>query len=186
MWIAGERRRAFLLRAAGFCFGVLAGAVAFGAAIGFAAGRLGGASRATAGIVLLVAAASVLHEALGRSFRLPDLRWQVPRDWMRSFWTGALAFGVIMGAGVFTRTLSMTFYLYLLLCAFSGSAAWAAAIASAYGATYVAGFVYGSVAWRRLEAGGHADAMDRVAQRLRPVAVVGALAAAVTAGITLG
>ena len=183
MWVAGERTQAFVGRIGVFCVGVLTGA----SGIAFAAHAAGSSVWRSVSTTLIVAVAlvSALHEGSRRKVRLPDLGWQVPREWMRHFWAGAFAFGAIMGAGVFTRTLSMTFYLYLVLCAFSATAGVALAMGLAYGGTYVAAFLAGTIAWRSAAAGAHADGMIRIASALRPVVVLSAVVAALVAALAV-
>jgi hypothetical protein len=77
-------------------------------------------------LTLAMAAASLL--LAGREigmwrFRLPEHRWQVPREWQHSLGRGRAlaAYGAILGAGVFNMIASGNFYLLLMRPAVLGS-----------------------------------------------------------------
>lgn len=120
-----------------------------------AAAAASGATLATAGegaaavwddstVVLGVALGGValvyaLHELAFVRLPVPGRDWQVPADWVRGgFYRSAAVWGVIVGAGVFTR---ITFAIVPILLAWlfvAGDIAYGAAAGAAYGATRAA------------------------------------------------
>jgi hypothetical protein len=173
---AGEERGRWVARAAVFALGAAAGATAIGALLGF----VGSVALESHSVGIAVAAATVAALVIARELGgapvfVPQRRWQVPRKWLRDrFWLGALGFGTIMGAGIFTFIPSLVFYLYLLACLLIGSAGHGALLGLVYGLCF-AGAVFLSGAVRRpAEPVGYADRGLTAGARAR---VVGALAA---------
>lgn len=120
-----------------------------------------------AAIAGVVGLAVLARETIGHRVPVPQVPWQVPRQWMRAFWGGAVAFGGIMGIGALTRQPSSLFHLYVIACIVSADAKIGAALGGIYGATYLAGFLYGTIAWREETGGGQEDralAMSRWAR----------------------
>lgn len=83
----------------------------------------------------VIVSAIVVRETVGRAVPIPQVPWQVPRQWLRRYWVGAGVFGGVMGMGIFTRQPSALFFLYLLGCVVSGR----------FGRGVVWGFVFGGV-----------------------------------------
>jgi hypothetical protein len=166
----------YVARMVVFALSELVAAIGFGAALG----AMGQWALGTVEPTVLTALAALLgiavltRETVARRVRVPGFRWQVPQEWLLSFWGGAAAFGGIMGMGVFTRQPSALFHLYVAACMLSADARLGATLGAIYGTTYLAGVVYGTVAWRNEAGGGQDDRLQAWSQRAR---WIGALAA---------
>jgi hypothetical protein len=161
------------MRLAVFGIATIASAIAFAALLG----ALGEALLDARGpwlvaAVAVVAAAVLLRETRFRGVRVPQLTWQVPREWLRSFWGGAAAFGAVMGMGVFTLQPSALFHAYLIGCVLAGSGP-AAVAGAVYGGVYVAGVVWATVAWRGCVAGAQEERAKRLSARFRWLGLAG-------------
>jgi hypothetical protein len=118
VWFAeGHRRRMEIGRSVLFGVAVLLGATALAGTLGVVGSELlaRGSPPVTIGVGVFVGAV-VLRETIGREVPIPEVRWQVPRRWLRHHWAGAGAFGWIMGMGILTRQPSALFHLYLAGC----------------------------------------------------------------------
>jgi hypothetical protein len=174
VWLApqSERRRA-ILRAIAFVLGVLVGSLVFGFVLGLAGDAFFDGPMATV-ILVAVTVVTVVVEVAWRSAYVPQFRWQVPRHWLLSRWRGYLVFGVVMGAGAFTRQPSILYYLYPLACLASGSPLLGAVFGGVYGLTFAGLFVYGTIVWRNGPAGGRGDRALALQRYARVVAAVAA------------
>lgn len=181
VWLVPEvQRRRYIIRVAVFAAALLAAAIATGtgaALVGEQLLPLGNGTVMTA-VAASIAGFVLVRETRGRRLPIPQLRWQVPRAWMRRMWGGAVAFGAAMGSGVFTLQPSALFHLYLLGCALSGTATRGAAMGAIYGATYVAVVAFATARWR-LGAPGYSpgyqsDILEHVAARVRWVGAIAA------------
>jgi hypothetical protein len=158
-------------------FGVatIGAAAFFGSVVGALGEAVGPLDRPWAVVALaLVAGFAMVRELVARDVPVPQLRWQVPRVWMQSFWGGAIAFGTAMGVGIFTLQPSALFHLYVIGCFASASPAIGAIFGTVYGLVYFSGFTYGTVAWRACGPGGQEDRVRLLSSRVR---ILGALAA---------
>jgi hypothetical protein len=118
----------------------IAAATLAGAAVGALAGSAGSLLRAAlpfgwlAGPVLVLAVAYGLHELGVWRLPQPERAWQVPNEWIvRRPLLGAAAFGLILGAGVFTFIPFTSFYLVLAWEALVADPVAGAWIGAAYG-----------------------------------------------------
>ena len=190
VWLAREdERKRYGRRLLLFSVALVTGAVATGTALAAFGTWLWPAASGTALTAALVAIGVLVlaRELFLRKAPIPQLKWQVPRGWMRRFWAGAVAFGATMGAGLFTLQPSALFHVYVLGCLASTDVRRGAVMGATYGLTYVAVFLYATMRWRPGTAGYstgyHWDKMQALAGRLRPV---GALAAPLVALVPSG
>lgn len=181
---ASERRGRFKARVAVF----IAAAALGGAAVGLALGSLGeeiatahlGAAGATAGLDLLLCV--VVAYALARELRrphwpVPQLSWQVPRVWMRRFWLGAIAFGSIMGSGLFTYQPTALFWIYAMSLLSLHNPSLGAILGGTYGVAFSVGTnVYGYL-WRMGAPGSQYDRAQDLLARIHLAATGTAVAA---------
>ena len=117
----------------------LAATTAGGALLGALLGGIGAGLRALVPfgallvIAALLAAAYGLHEAGVWRLPHPERAWQVPNSWiMERPVLGAVAFGLILGAGIFTFIPFTSFYLLLVWELLAGPVA-GAVLGGAYG-----------------------------------------------------
>jgi hypothetical protein len=117
----------------------LAATTAGGALLGALLGGIGASLRALVPFEVLIVAAALLAAAYGLHeagvWRLPrpERAWQVPNSWiMERPLLGAVAFGLILGAGIFTFIPFTSFYLLLVWELLSGPVA-GAVLGGAYG-----------------------------------------------------
>ena len=166
----------YVIRMIAFGLAEVVAAAAFGAALGLL-GQVTLGSAPTAAVTAVAAvlgAAVLLRETIARRVPIPGAHWQVPREWLQPFWGGAAAFGGIMGMGIFTRQPSALFHLYVAACFLSTEAWIGATLGAIYGVTYFGVVVYGTIAWRNEEGGGHDERLLAWSPWVR---TVGALAA---------
>jgi sulfite exporter TauE/SafE len=131
-------------------------ATAGGAALGALMGLLGAALQPLVPLPLALALAVALAVAYGlheaRVWRLPhpERQWQVPNSWIvRRPLLGAVAFGLVIGAGVFTFIPFTSFYILLAWQALSGSPLVGALLGGVYGLARALPVVTGAVVTRR-------------------------------------
>jgi len=169
------------LRAVVFGGATIAGAAAVGTLLGWSASSLVLHSAFSA-VLALIAVALAVVQLLRPRLRLSFSRWQVPREWMRHFWLGATTFGLVMGAGIFTRTPSAVYYVYIAGCAMSGSAAMGLVFGVAYGMTYAVALPVAARLWRDSPPGGQAD---RAQVLLRRAHLAGTAAAPIVLALAI-
>jgi hypothetical protein len=177
VWLAQDSRtrRLLVIRLVVFWAALLMGAIALGALLGgLGAALLPRGSGPVAIALGVLAGLVILRETVGRRIPIPQIRWQVPREWLRNPWAGAVAFGSIMGMGVFTRQRSALFHLYVLGCLCSGSWGRGALLGLVYGITYVSTFARGLAYTRVGEPGLGVDWVARTWTRVRWVGVTAA------------
>jgi hypothetical protein len=63
---------------------------------------------------------------------------------MRAYWRGPIAFGLIMGSGLFTYIPTALYYVYLVSCMASRAPAEGALLGACYGVSYSLAFIYGA------------------------------------------
>jgi hypothetical protein len=147
-------RRTARCRSAVFGLALLLGSVALAGALGWVGSTL--LPRGSTQVLItvgVITVAVILRETVGRRIPLPGTRWQVPRRWLRHNWTGAAAFGWIMGIGVLTRQPSALFHLYLVGCLVSGGAGRGMTFGLVFGAVYLTLFLHGAFVAARSEEG---------------------------------
>ena len=169
-WSIGAR----LLRFALFVSAATAAAGAMGAALG-ALGHLA-LPRHTLGIrlIALIFGIVVLARELGLVARLPlpQRRWQIPRSWLGNFWTSAVIFGSIMGAGVFTYQPSALFFLYIVACILSGSASTGALFGALFGLSFSLAVAAVTFRWRAEPAEVRGARALRLLRRVRTIGAI--------------
>ena len=182
VWLAPRRRRtAFALRLLAFGVAHVSGAVLAGAGAAWLGASLlpepwtdEGVPAYVVLVLLGLALWVAVRELRGDRRGIPQLAWQVPRHWLRRFWIGALAFGAIMGMGLFTRQVSLLFHLYLLGAFLTMSPLSGAVVGAVFGLTYFGGLLYATIAWRHVEDGGQDELLTRLGRRVQFVAAVAA------------
>lgn len=177
VWFAQDvrMRRLLIVRVGVFWAALVVGAVATAGSLG----ALGAALLPPDGLPVAVALGAlaglvILRETVGRGVPIPQVRWQVPRQWLRRPLVGAATFGSIMGAGVFTLQRSALFHLYLVGCLCSGGFGRGAAFGLAYGLAYVSAFAAGMLRTRVGEPGLGVDWVARMWPRMRLVGLAAA------------
>lgn len=150
--LAGDSRSRyrFIARAVVFSVGVCMAAAAVGAALALIGGLVLAVHELAVAITAVAVSAALGRELFGMPIPIPHRRWQVPRTWGTRFWLGALGFGAVMGAGFFTYTQSLVFYLYLVACLLSGSGWEGGAFGLAYGLCFTSAVFLSGAAWRRI------------------------------------
>jgi hypothetical protein len=98
----------------------------------------------------------------------------VPRRWLAHFWLGTIAFGGLMGAGLFTRQPSALFHLYVLACFVSAEARAGALLGGIYAFTYLAGFIYAVVSTREEAGRGNSGGLQQATGAAQWIGAVGA------------
>jgi len=135
----GQRHRSplfWVARGAIYLAATTAGGALLGALLGWLGAGLRGLVPFAALLVVaaLLAAAYGLHEAGVWHLPHPERAWQVPNSWiMERPLLGAAAFGVILGAGVFTFIPFTSFYLLLIWELLTASPVAGALLGGAYG-----------------------------------------------------
>jgi hypothetical protein len=172
-WRIRRRRR---IRLGLFWVSVVAGAVVTAGVLGWIGSLLlPDESVAVAAVLGALVAAALVRETVRPRWPVPQRHWQVPQHWLTGPWSGAIVFGSIMGAGVFTRQPSALFHLYVLACVASASPWTGAAFGCVYGLAYVGGFVRGmSVGSCALPDRGAVDWVVAAWRRVRWVGVAAA------------
>jgi hypothetical protein len=174
---------------AGYAAGTIAGGVAAGVAVA-GIGRVLVDSLPAAGAWIVVAlavalaAAAIVLELRGRLAPLPQRHAQLPSRWMR--WrsrTGlGLAFGLLLGAGVFTYLHHATAYVLGAILVLSASPLVGAIAGAIYGLARAAML---ALAWAKREWTGRGDevvgAIGTVAARLLPFVATGSTIVALAA-----
>jgi hypothetical protein len=191
VWLAPrQRRKAFSIRLIVFGVAEIAAAVLVAAGLGSLGSALLPESWRSEGLpgylllaLVIMALGVALRELSGRPRAVPELGWQVPRHWLKRFWTGAGAFGAVMGMGFLTRQVSLLFHLYLLGAFLSMSAIAGAAFGAVFGLTYFGILAYATVAWRNVPGGGQDELLTAFGRRMQ---LIGALAAPTIALIPPG
>jgi len=154
VWLEDGSRRLSVGRSAVFAVALLLGAAALAATLGTLGSTWVPRGRAAVVIVVgVVAGAVILRETVARRIPVPGMHWQVPRRWLRRYWTGSAAFGWIMGLGVLTRQPSALFHLYLVGCLVSGGPGRALVFGLVFGVVYLAAFLHGAFVAARSEEG---------------------------------
>lgn len=177
VWFARETRtkRLFVARVALFWVAVVTGAVALAGLLGWLGATLLPRDSLPVSLALgVLAALVILRETVGTTARLPQVRWQYPRAWLRRFWIGAAGFGSVMGAGVFTLQRSALFHLYVAGCLASGSLGRGALFGFVYGAAYAGVFARAMSFTRVGEPGLGVDWVAQLSSRARWVGVAAA------------
>lgn len=178
MWLARNgNRHALLVRTVAFSLAVLVAACSFGAVLGLAGVlAVSDAHETSALMVILLSVGlwALLRELRFRRLWIPSADWQVPEWWGFAFYRGAMAFGIVMGIGAFTRQPSALYHVYVLGCIFSGSWAYGLIFGAIYGMIYVAVFYCAMFFWRDGAAGSQRDQALGLLRVTRPI---GALAA---------
>jgi hypothetical protein len=177
VWFAQDARmrRLLLGRLVVFCVALVVGATVLAGLLGgLGAALLPPRSMPVAIALGALAGLVILRETAGRSVPIPQLRWQVPPEWLRSPWLGAAAFGSIMGAGIFTLQRSALFHLYLVGCVCSGGSGRGALFGLVYGLTYVGALARGMFRTRAGEPGLGVDWVAHAWTRVRWVGVAAA------------
>lgn len=183
---AGEWDRAPLAPVAAYSAGTVAGGTVMGLLLAAIGSALVGSlpSAAVVAAVALITAVAVFLQLRGSLGPLPQRHAQLPSRWMR--WRSrtrlGVAFGLVLGAGVFTYLHHATAYVLGALLVISASPQVGAIAGATYGLSRAAMLV---LAWAHRDWTGRGDvvvtAIGKAATRSLPVAAAGSAVIAVAA-----